>query len=260
MADTNLETKPAAEATPAPAPAAAAPAPAVETTKPETLLAAAPVAEPAKPAEPAPAAAEPAKPAEAPTAQAAVQAEAAKPADPTKDPTILGKEPEAPVVYDIKLPEGLSKDQFPGMSDFTNILGEHKISAETGQALFDLYAREVQALPAAIEKAQADQWSATQKEWQDAVRADPEIGGNRMETALRQATSVIEQFGGTPEEKKALRTALNLTGAGNHPTIIRFLSRVGKGLAEPLPVPAQNPKPAPGPGRTRAERRYNSGT
>lgn len=249
MADTAPETK-AAE-TPAPAPAVdPAPAPA-----PTTEAAPAPTPEPASLINEA-APKEAPKPAEAAKSDPQTEAQkAAEEAKPAEAPSLI--DASKPIEYNFTFPEGITAENLPGLKNYTALAQELKLSPEAGQKILDLYLKEVQSIPATIERAQAEAWNQTQKAWQDAVKADPEIGGNRMQTVLQQCNGLIKEYGGTADEQKALRSALNITGAGNHPAVVRFLSRVAKGLAEPPPVPATDAKPAPSQARSRAERRYS---
>lgn len=164
----------------------------------------------------------------------------------------------APIEYKFKLPEGVTLDD-KELGKFTAILGKHHASPEQAQELMDLYTSESQALLKREYDAQMRSWSDLQEKWISEIRADPEIGGNRIDTVLQSTRNLVEQFGGTASEKKALREMLGSTGAGNHPAMARFLYRVSKALGEGSPVPA--PTPQASPERTnmsRAERRYGA--
>ena len=134
---------------------------------------------------------------------------------------------DAPAYEDFKLPEGVTLDK-AGLDAFTSIAKEVGVPQEKAQALLDLYtAKMTDALAGA--KAAGD--AATQARnagWQAQVKADPEVGGANLTANLSIAAKVIDQFGGA-----ALRKALNETGAGNNPDIVRAFIRVGKMLSEP---------------------------
>lgn len=244
---------------------------------PATPIDPAPASAPAEPPAPPPAvgsAEQPSSGAPA-TPEAAKSPEAPKVVEPPEAPTLLGDKapapppktdeakpaeqapaepaaPEAapaePVKYEaFNLPDNFVPDP-KGMEEFTSILGESRGSQELGQKLVDLYVREA----AKMQQAAYDAFSKTVETWSNEAKADPEIGGNRLETNLRQAGSVIERFG-----SQALRDVFNLTGVGNHPEMIRFLSKVGAFMAEPNPVPATK---APAPPKTRAAKRYGAPT
>ena len=63
--------------------------------------------------------------------------------------------------------------------------------------------------------------------WRGRTVADREVGGHGLARNVAAAGRAIDRFGG-PE----LRRALEVTGTGNHPEIVRFCVRVGKALAE----------------------------
>ena len=63
--------------------------------------------------------------------------------------------------------------------------------------------------------------------WRTQTANDREIGGYNLDRSVATAGKAIDKFGG-PE----LRKALDATGAGNHPEIVRFFTRVGKALSE----------------------------
>lgn len=167
-------------------------------------------------------------------------------------PKVEEPKPLEPIKYDFKLPENIKLDDAQ-TNKFSEIAGKHRVSPEAAQEILDLYVGEVQRLASS----EADVWARTNESWVNAVRADPEIGGNRMETVLTSVQGMIERFGGKPEEKASLRQAFTFTGAGNHPDIIRFLSRAASALGEGRPVPAPTPKEAPL-ATDRATRRYGT--
>lgn len=69
----------------------------------------------------------------------------------------------------------------------------------------------------------ADEATETEiRGWADRSRADPEIGGAE---ALQVARSMVSEFG-----KPSLKRTLDQTGLGNHPEVIRLLTRAGKAL------------------------------
>jgi len=65
------------------------------------------------------------------------------------------------------------------------------------------------------------------KAWPGAIQADPEIGGGNFNASKEFADAAITRFA-TPEFKKAL----NDTGFGNHPELVRVFSRIGKAMRQ----------------------------
>lgn len=70
-------------------------------------------------------------------------------------------------------------------------------------------------------------FAATTKGWVDAVKADPELGGDHFEATVKAAALPIEKFA-TPAFKKALSD----TGFGNHPELVRTFARIGKAMSD----------------------------
>lgn len=170
-----------------------------------------------------------------------------KPAEAKTEPA-----PKAFTYEPYTVPEGTALDE-TRVTELNSILtefsGDQESARKLGQKLVDFYMADVKV----AQDAQLKTWTDMQQKWKDEIRADPEIGGNRSETVLTQIGAAIANFGGTPEEQKAIRTAFNVTGAGNHPSIVRFMSRMAEALSEASPVPALKPATPP---VSRAQRRY----
>lgn len=220
MSDVTSDTIPAAEVV-APAPTA------------DPAAAPAPVATPANEAPKAPAAdgnllgdaaaVDPAK-------------EGEKPADPAK-----ADEPKTelkPEDYKLEMPEGVKADDAT-LAAFLPIAAKHGLTNEAVQAIItDMapqMAEQSAALAAAV-NAPYEAWKTTQETWQAEIRNDPEIGGPKLPETLRVCAAAMDQFC-TPE----FRRALEITGAGNHPAIVRGIHSFAKALTEGGPVRGDKP-------------------
>lgn len=157
------------------------------------------------------------------------------PVTPELNPDGTPKTPEAPKVEtptefvpisatDIKMPEGLTADE-PTMKSFIDIINDQALKpAERAQKLIDLQA----SVNAKASEAGSAEFDALQTTWQTQVKDDPEIGGANFETTMSNIGKVVDQYG-TPE----LRQVMDMTGAGNHPEVCRFLNKIAKDLTEP---------------------------
>lgn len=121
---------------------------------------------------------------------------------------------------------------------FMEVLADTKMShQDRAQALVDLQGK---VLESAAQKI-AVQWETQQKTWQDEIKADPALGGEKLAPALGQISRLIDAHG-----SEELRTAMDQTGMGNHPAMIRFLHKLsgflGEGGALPGGVPAATEK------------------
>lgn len=201
---------PAAPVAPAVAPAPAAPAPI--TTPPADPAAPAPVA-PAAPSvdpdasllggDPAAPAADPAAPAE-PAAGVPDKYELAAPEGFSLDPAAV--EAAAPVFKEAGLTNEQANKLMPAAKDFAE---------RTAQATID----------GIIEQGQAQR--AT---WLKEFDADAEIGGQNKETTLHLAAKGLDAMG--YKDGHPFRKAMNDTGFGNHPDMIRVFRRLGQMAGE----------------------------
>jgi hypothetical protein len=129
---------------------------------------------------------------------------------------------DVPEKYEFTMPEGMDLDEAAAEAA-TPIFKELGLSNEQAQRLVDFYAGE----RAKLESANYEAWVKAQGEWQDATRADDEVGGKEFEEKLGIANKALSKYG-TPE----LKDAMLATGAGNHVEFVRFAYRVGKAMSE----------------------------
>jgi hypothetical protein len=130
---------------------------------------------------------------------------------------------EAPLTYaDFAFPEGVEVDA-ETLSEARTLLGEMHLPQEQAQRLVDFYAGKIRQFGTA----QSENWVKLNEKWVGDFKADREIGGDRIQETVAAATRAMDRFG-TP----GLREALIMTGAGNHPEVIRFVARVGRATAE----------------------------
>ncbi|MFV8981149.1 peptidase [Serratia fonticola] len=181
----------------------------------------------------APAGTEPAAASDPAPTPASDPAPEGKPADPVKEPEVdkagekdKAKEPEKkdekPVVpekYEFKAPEGVEQLDPQALAVFEPIAKELGLSQEQAQKLVDIYPQ--------IQQQQAEVWSKQVIDWGEQVKADKEIGGDKLTASVGQAQKALDQFG-TP----ALRDYLHTSGLGNHPELVRAFAKVGKMMSE----------------------------
>lgn len=186
---------------------------------------------------------------ENPTVAPAAPAASETPA-PAADTTILGDaKAEAPAAaattpFDAEkftAPEGLelSKEDRTELGD---IAKRHGLSSEAMTELLTNYRKRMTDASGAAAKA----FHEVNAKWQDEVKADPEIGGDNLPKVLQTIGKVLDnpQFA-----DPKFREALNYTGAGNNPAIVKTFYRMAKALTEGSHVggaPVARPKPAPG--------------
>lgn len=188
---------------PSPAPAAPTPSPA-----------------PAAPS-PAPAPAPEPSPAPAPAAPAPGPAPAPAPAP-------LG----APEKYDFKAPEGTAAFDDKVLGSFGEVAKALNMPQEAAQSILDKVAPVIQQQQLAALTEWYSDIGGLPGTWADAVKADKEIGGEKLAENLAVAAKARDLGG--PEFVKLL----NKTGLGDHPAVIKTFVKLGRMLSEDKFVPA----------------------
>lgn len=193
--------------------------------------------EPAAPAADAPApAADPAKPegdkpqpgAEGDKPQDDKPADGDKPADKSDDKE--QKQEGAPEKYEFTAGEGVELDA-DALKDFEPVARDLNLTNEQAQKLVDAYPK----ILAGVQQRQAEAWQAQTEQWAADVKADKEIGGDKLTANLSAAQRALDLFG-TPE----LKTYLNDTGLGNHPDLVKAFVKIGKAMSEDGMVDGSN--------------------
>lgn len=144
-------------------------------------------------------------------------ADGEKPAD-EKDQKLEG----APEKYEFQAAEGVELDT-EALKDFEPVARELNLNNEQAQKLVDAYPK----ILAGVQQRQADQWQQTTEKWAEDVKADKEIGGDKLTSNLSAAQRALDQFG-TP----ALKEYLDTTGLGNHPDLVKTFVKIGKAMSE----------------------------
>lgn len=127
-----------------------------------------------------------------------------------------------PEKYDLKVPEDseLSDEHVEKVAAYAKAQG---LSNEQAQALLDRDAEQIEL----FKEQQIETIGTLSKEWLAQSKKDKEFGGEAFKENAELAFRVIDRFG-TP----ALKKAMNQTGLGNHPELVRFIVRIGKSMGE----------------------------
>lgn len=143
-----------------------------------------------------------------------------KPADKPDDKE--QKQEGAPDKYEFKAGEGVELDT-EALKDFEPVARELNLTNEQAQKLVDAYPK----ILAGVQQRQAEAWQKQTEGWAETVKADKEIGGDKLTANLSAAQRALEQFG-DPE----LKEYLDSTGLGNHPALVKAFIKVGKAMSE----------------------------
>jgi hypothetical protein len=180
--------------------------------------------------------------------------------DAAKDPEAAVVESPAAVALtlaDLTLPDNIKLADKESKA-FLDVLNDPKLEPKArAQGLIDLYLGEMSRIAQEADQRQRTAWDNYNVQRKSEVKADPEVGGNRMNTALSMAKAVIEEYGGSQEQRAELYRRLDEksgTGMGNDVFLIRLLNNIGRKLNvyEDGIIPA-NPSP-PKPSRTPGKR------
>lgn len=126
----------------------------------------------------------------------------------------------------VTFPEGMTKDD-ELFGAFTNLATEHKLPAAVAQTLIDLAGKQAQAI---VQKQNAE-WTKMQEGWQAEIKADKEIGGDKLQGHLQIFSKVARDL--ALSDPKFLE---DIAPLGNKPSVVRTLVRWASALSEGGPV------------------------
>lgn len=151
-----------------------------------------------------------------------------KPADKSEDEE--QKQEGAPEKYEFTAGEGVELDA-DALKDFEPVARDLNLTNEQAQKLVDAYPK----ILAGVQQRQAEAWQKQTEGWAETVKADKEIGGDKLTANLSAAQRALDQFGGP-----ALKEYLDSTGLGNHPELVKTFVKIGKAMSEDGMVDGSN--------------------
>lgn len=159
---------------------------------------------------------------EQPAAQGAAPAAASPASGAEGGEGAAGGKPAEEVKYEFTLPEGMEPDS-AATEEFVAIAKELKLPKEAAQKVVDLAVKR--------EQAKAAEFVKTVQGWEESVKADKDLGGDKLPETLAVCRKAIDL--GPPE----LRDLLSTTKMGSHPAVVKWAYAVGKALSEDKHVP-----------------------
>lgn len=150
-------------------------------------------------------------------APAGTQTTTAQPGGEGAKPAGEGTQAPAEVVYEFTAPEGIELDK-ASTDEFVAIAKELKLPKDAAQKVVDLAVKR--------EVANREAHKTMVNGWAETVKADKELGGDKLEASMATAKKAIDL--GPPE----LKELLNNSGLGNHPAVFKWAHAVGKALSE----------------------------
>lgn len=136
---------------------------------------------------------------------------------------------------DFDLPEGIQADD-ELLKQAKPLFKELGLNQEQAQKLVSMYAGRVDE----ITKGQVESFNQLTQDWLNQAKSDKDFGGDKFDESIQDARAAINKFG-TPE----LKQLMDETGVGNHPEVIRMMTKVGKLLREDNPGTGGHPTSQP---------------
>lgn len=167
----------------------------------------------------------------------------AAPADPNAAPAVKTEAP-APVVHEpltreqIVLPEGFTLND-ERATEFLELINSAELSPQDrANKLIETHTALMQDALRSFSEATVKEIQEQQSKWEDEIKSDPTIGGDKLAPALAKVSKLIDAEG-TP----GLRQALDATGAGSNPDIVRFMVKIADMFSEGAPAGGGTPTP-----------------
>ena len=152
-----------------------------------------------------------------PTGEILDQGAAPIAAPPVVDPA----PPGLPETYTFTPPEGVTYDP-KLIEEVSPIFKELKLDQASAQKLVDVYNKQIGGTQAELLKTV----EKTRTDWRAATKADPEIGAKLESVVLPEIGRMLDKL--APEVSKNLRMALDFTGAGDNPAVVRGYYELAK--------------------------------
>lgn len=171
--------------------------------------------------------------------------------DPAKDTKAGNKKPDDKAAasedkpFDtkvLKLPEGFEVHK-ELMGKFGEFATTAKLSPEQAQAQVDFFQTNIAPMLAQAQKAPYEAWDTLKGNWQAEIKADPVVGGPKLEASINGIVKMIDAVGG--ENAKEIRQALKITGAADNPAIFKLLTKLSQAMNEGGQIKAGSPATPP---------------
>lgn len=176
-----------------------------------------------------------------------------------------------PTYESFTMPEGVTPDGTQ-LGEFTKMLGEyeliskadHAATQKLGQDLLNRHIADVKETVQRVTDGYVAAWNKQETDWLDAFKADPEIGGNRVNTTMKSVQEAVGKYAGTAEHTEEFRNFMETTKVGNNPALIRLINNMNgkiEGLLNKYERESSKPVPAmkaPSPPVSKIQKRYGS--
>jgi len=152
----------------------------------------------------------------------AAQASGETKAEETKAEVKTEEAQKAPEKYDLKVPDGsqLSAEQVDKIASYAK---EQGLSNEAAQKLLESQHEAISS----IEAERQAQFKETVDAWKEQAQKDAEYGGDHFSRNVELAKRVVSRYG-----SEEFQRALDESGFGNHPELLRVFVRIGQAMGE----------------------------
>lgn len=131
--------------------------------------------------------------------------------------------PEPLTADALELPEGFTPDD-EAMGQFLELANDAGLDAEKANNLIGIHTKMMEHVATDMQQ----RWDQTQADWQ--AKSREEFGAN-LDHTLQNIAKVLDQYGDAEA-----REAFLVTGAGNHPAVVRLLAKIAQDVNERPPV------------------------
>jgi len=134
--------------------------------------------------------------------------------------------PKPPEKYELTLADDTVLDPST-VDEIASYAKERGLSNEAAQEILSDREKFITADREAQQEAQMEEVEEARKQWAKDAEADKEIGGKEFKKTAALANRVIERFG-----SKEFKKAMDDTGFGNHPEVLRIFRNIGTLLTD----------------------------
>lgn len=127
-------------------------------------------------------------------------------------------EPVVPEKYEFALPDGVVLDQ-DAADEFTAVAKDLKLSQDDAKRLTNVAIQ--------MQKRQMENHGKQVEAWIGELKADKELGGEKLTENLGVARKALETFG-----SQELYQILATTGFESHPAVVRAFYKIGRAISE----------------------------
>lgn len=154
----------------------------------------------------------------------------------TEATQVEAKPTTAPEKYEFKAPDGITFDD-KVIAEASTLFKELGLTNDQAQKLVDFQVAQAKTQAEAPYTA----YDKMREGWQNEVKADKEIGGilPKVKETIGRALDTI----GSPELVAEFKSAMNLTGAGDHPAFVKAFYKLASSVVEGKHVSGTNPSP-----------------